>query len=125
MKFNLVKLKIKSKTLAEEARIIRHEERKFGGWERETLAYHRRRIVRDEARATQLAIAFIKGQPYHTRENTCKDTVYRDLYIVPKVFKMARKYGDNPQVMKDDILEWVNDRDRKTEEGDSQAEAAA
>jgi outer membrane protein assembly factor BamD (BamD/ComL family) len=75
---NLVKLKVKSKSLAAEARIIRKEERKaldstrsymkrhgvkdevsYAHW---MLRKHRIWNVRNEARATHLAIAFLKGR---------------------------------------------------------------
>jgi hypothetical protein len=55
-------LKIKLKSLAEEARIIRHEERKTHGYLREQLHLHRTGIVRRAARNTQLAYAFIRGR---------------------------------------------------------------
>lgn len=61
-------LKVKIKSLAEEARIIRREEhlakqRKEYGWVN-SLCEHRKAIVRPEARATQLAYAFLRGRSY-------------------------------------------------------------
>jgi len=93
VKLNLIKLKIKAKSLAAEARIIRKEERKLTGSRRDIIAEHRRTIVRDEARATQLAIACIKGRPYTTVEPKCNNLWHRDNFIVPKVEAMCKRYA--------------------------------
>jgi len=93
-KLNLIKLKIKSKSLAEESRIIRKEERKLTGEDRDELTVHRRWTVRQHARATYLAIAFIKHRSYKTVEPKCNDTALRDSYITPKVAAMVKKYGE-------------------------------
>jgi hypothetical protein len=60
------KFRVKIKSLAEEARIIRTEEKRFGGQssERGILRHHRTTVVRNEQRATLLAYAFMKGVPY-------------------------------------------------------------
>ena len=92
-KLNLIKLKIKGKSLAEEARIIRKEERKLTGESRNILVEHRKGTVREHARATYLAIAFIKHRSYKTVEPKCRATSYRDTYITPKVAAMVKKYG--------------------------------
>ncbi len=59
-------LMIKSKSLAAEARIIRHAElraKKEGRRSlRQGLYYHRIEIVRPEARATNLAYGFLRGR---------------------------------------------------------------
>ena len=93
-KLNLIKLKIKSKSLAEEARIIRKEERKLTGEDRDELVMHRRGTVRQHARATYLAIAFLRHRAYKTVEHKCNSTAYRDYYVIPKVEAMVKKYGD-------------------------------
>jgi hypothetical protein len=56
-------LKVKIKSLAEEARIIRLEERrsKPGGQQQNELHAHRVRDVRNEQRHSLLAYAFIRG----------------------------------------------------------------
>ena len=59
-------LKIKIKSLAAEARIIKQEERK---WRyphpmRESLRRHRRRDVRAEARHSLIAYGFLRGRRY-------------------------------------------------------------
>lgn len=54
-------LKIKLKSLAAEAKIIRKEERK-GGYYREELYRHRIDVVRYEARHTHIAYGLIRGR---------------------------------------------------------------
>lgn len=54
-------LKIKTKHLAEEARIIRKEEKRNRGDTRTWLYLHRIHNVRPESRATSIAYAFAKG----------------------------------------------------------------
>ena len=56
-------LKVKTKHLAEESRIIRKEELRTHGDTRDWLYLHRIGVVRPESRATQLAYAFAKGTP--------------------------------------------------------------
>lgn len=84
-------LKIKIKTLAAEASIIRHATHKAKArvrWtqangegaaqlqaikERNSLIDHRRQVVRPEARHSLLAYGFMKGTPYKAMENTCHE----------------------------------------------------
>lgn len=106
---NLLFLKVKAKSLAEEAKIIRKEEiriknmkyfdeatqseRNFTMWK---LHVHRANDVRNESRATHLARTFLRGKGYSTVENLgrLKDS-YTFLYIViPRVLKIINKYGD-------------------------------
>ena len=104
-----VELKIKSKHLSEEARIIRFEERKVKrqmNWhkdrqqpfEKEASLYHslnahRRWEVRNENRATFLARAYLAGKEYKTIENKCHDPMVLRAYILPRVCEMVNKYG--------------------------------
>lgn len=55
-------LKVKAKSLAEESRIIRKEERRTTGILRDILARHRREDVRNAARETYMAYGLIKGK---------------------------------------------------------------
>jgi hypothetical protein len=90
-----LKIKIKIKSLVSEARIIRAEEAKVLKWRRRaaerqkaaailerldseyiSLRDHRKREVRREARASNLAYGYLRGRPYkvieqdpHTRPN--------------------------------------------------------
>lgn len=118
-----IELKIKSKHLSEEAKIIRFEEhklRKQSKWLREhqqddisvhrdflNLKKHRRWDVRNENRATFLARAFLDGKPYVTVEQKRKpENEYTFLYfVIPRVLTMINKYG-KVQVTKEEILEW-------------------
>lgn len=80
-------LKVKLKSLTAEAQIIRFEEKRNPDWSG-SLAFHRRTVVRREARHTLLAYAFLKGTPYLAVEPKC--------HTKPdwtKVEKMVIKYG--------------------------------
>lgn len=82
-------LKVKIKSLAAEARIIRHEERKYRGLERRALQDHRRGVVRYEARHSQLAYAFIRGRPYSAVEAKCHEAPDWD-----KVRSIVTRFSD-------------------------------
>lgn len=114
-----VELKIKSKHLSEEARIIRFEEHKlkkrvdynkrkhkeaghndsYEHWKDidhnkwSSLNHHRRWDVRNENRATFLARAYIAGIPYNLVEQKRKDEMLFVYCILPRVFSMVVKYG--------------------------------
>ena len=93
-------LKIKIKSLAEEARIIRAAEDKLKGQGVDNFQYpaegwklyaHRIQVVRPEARATQLAYAYLRGVPYRKVEpiSHAEPNWHR-------VEKMVEKYGSQP-----------------------------
>lgn len=65
------KFRVKIRSLAEEARIIRHEERKHDGQssDRGCLRHHRITVVRSEQRATLLAYAWCRRIPYSVVES--------------------------------------------------------
>jgi hypothetical protein len=95
-----IELKIKNKHLAEEARIIRFEEKKqkkLGNFITvDRLRDHRKHNVRNENRATSLARAYIAGMPYKSveaRRNPAKEDSFR-CYVIPRVFTMIKKYAD-------------------------------
>lgn len=123
MHINLIKLKIKIKHLALEPAIIRKEEqkrKKMSRWsrarqevgdasrlmgERITLRNHRQFDVRNEARATQLAYAFLRGKEYLTTEANnpvyndspnCKSSKrnywFNNSHIKTRAIKIAHKY---------------------------------
>jgi len=81
-------LRVKSKSLAEEARIIRREETRTFGALREQLYLHRILQVRAEARATGLAYGFIKGRTLEQMEP--KSFTPPDKM---KVRRMLKQYG--------------------------------
>lgn len=116
-----IELKIKSKHLALEPGIIRKEERKLLTRIRsgrvndtaeafrkyESLHNHRKWNVRNEARATELARAYIFGKPYKAVESKRKkENEYKFLvYIVPRIVAMVNKYGKDT-VDNDKIRSW-------------------
>lgn len=66
-KISRAKFRVKIRSLAEEARIIRHEEKRMGVGDvnnslRGMLREHRIGIVRNEQRATLLAYAYLRGK---------------------------------------------------------------
>lgn len=109
---NLIKLKIKVKSLAEEAKIIRKEELRFRGtsYEQGMLTDHRRWDVRNECRATQLAIAFLKGKPYETVEVNRREEFKLRYVVAKRVNRIVRKYS-TPSFERGlngkDVLEWL------------------
>jgi len=100
---NPIYLKIKAKSLAEEARIIRRIERKLKKRNRylreksretdyllNSVHEHRVEIIRPVARSTHLARGYIKGTPYKTIENKAYS------YHLPnfkEIWKMVKSYG--------------------------------
>lgn len=74
---DIVRLKVKIKNLADEARTIKHEERKALSWwkfrgengqnaQYNLLRNHRLEVVRTEARASLLAYGFLQAAPSAT-----------------------------------------------------------
>jgi hypothetical protein len=116
-----IELKIKSKHLSEEARIIRFEENKLlnnmqyrrakhkeaghnGKYDlykdRDhqvycSISHHRKCNVRNENRATFLARAYIANIPYNTVEQKRKpeNEITFQKQILPRVFAMVVNYG--------------------------------
>lgn len=117
-----VELKVKSKHLSEEARIIRFEEHKFRKqvdwlkshqqpYEKEhatmmSLKDHRRKDVRNENRATFLARAYLAGKTYKTLEQKCYELPYA---VVERVWDMVNKYGPSEKRIS---KKWNNDKKR-------------
>ncbi len=118
-----IELKIKSKHLALEPSIIRHEERKLmqqmkhnrgdkSYWDldnqRQNLSNHRRCVVRNEARATYLARTFIEGKPYTFAEKKRNDDGLFQMYIIPRIHAMVQRDGKGEQrrITVDVIKEW-------------------
>lgn len=109
-----VELKIKSKSLAAEARIIRDEELKVKALirkraalqkpvsklesNRRKLYMHRVGTVREEARATFLARAYLSGKTRERVEKRPADGEYKPLgyHVNSRVKAMVTKYGPRP-----------------------------
>ena len=134
-----IKLKIKSKHLALEPAIIRTEERKlikqikhykqyhqlttdrcsydehpefyklYGQFH--SLNSHRRFDVRNEARATYLARAYLEGRKYKTIEHEIKELGTFNTYILPRVVSMVIRYklGKIEKYMKPDDVKAVRE----------------
>lgn len=92
MSIGITKLKIKLKSLAAEARIIRKEELNNKGkwsWKAESFHSHRVNHVRPITRATHVAYGLLRGLEYHQIEPTSKTQPHWG-----KVREMVRKYSD-------------------------------
>lgn len=101
-------LKIKIKSLAAEARIIRAEERKWPGPSDVYTGLHRHRVidVRRECRAGHLAYGFLRGRSYRALEAKC--------YEGPnwqRVTELVYKYGRTgltPADIKKALKDWLD-----------------
>lgn len=98
----LVHLKVKIKSLAEEARIIRKEEtRAKDKITRESLCNHRIHVVRRECRNTHLAYGFLRGKTYDQLERNCETPP-----DWKKVFAMVKKYGPSNPNLELQLKDW-------------------
>jgi len=83
-------LKVKLKSLAAEAKIIRdHEKKVTDEWIRSELVNHRRNFLRADARNSLLAYSFLNGWEYWQIENKA-----RSKPNFQKIYRMVRKYGN-------------------------------
>lgn len=104
-------LKIKAKHLATEPAIIKHELKKVSG--NSTLFYqlytHKQTVLKPEARATELARAFLAGKPYEVVEaGKRKPEKEYDFQrrVLPRTLKLVQKYG-NKSITLDDLKDWA------------------
>lgn len=124
-----IELKIKSKHLSEEAKIIRHEEKKLKAAARsqrehqyhdqaraslakyESLYLHRTYDVRNENRATFLARAYLRGVPYSSVERSRKEEGEYNFIVkvIPRILTMINKYRQkgSSEYTKQDLLDWI------------------
>lgn len=87
-------LRVKIKSLAAEARMIRREELRLPGPERTSLYLHRICVVRPEARASQLAYGFLRGRAYKTMEAKVRSPDCTGIpWIMRKVVDLAFRFG--------------------------------
>lgn len=86
-----IHLKVKIKTLAAEARVIKQEERKAKKRKKTellmSLVEHRKGVVREEARMTLLAYGFLRGRSRKQIEQTDRPVDWT------KVKVMSQRYG--------------------------------
>ncbi len=120
MRDNSIYLKVKIKSLAAEAKIIRQEERKARERRNRTLqiglASHRRGIVRHEARHSQLAYGFLRGMPYHKMEAKCHGN---DEPEFGKVYKLVQKFGVQREWLEVEMtMEPLTNWNKRSEEQD-------
>jgi hypothetical protein len=94
-------LKVKVKSLAEEARIIRKEERRTKGYLREELNAHRRKEVRFAARTSYMAYGLIRGRAIDKTERP--KTPRSDNYW-KAVKTMIVKYGPVEKKTREEIM---------------------
>ena len=110
-----IQLKVKEKSLAAEAKIIRQEElkaKKSARWcnerqlseqaahyekDRLSLYEHRIDVVRFECRATSLARAYIKGTPYRAVEQKTHDSAYLMGKLKGRMHKLVCKYHNRQE----------------------------
>lgn len=92
-------LKVKLKSLAAEAKIIRFEELKTHGFIRTQLHRHRIDTVRFEARHTHLAYGFIRGKTIEQMEPANSKP-----YAADKVKRMIEAYGPFKKEVKEELL---------------------
>jgi hypothetical protein len=81
-------LRVKVKSLAAEARIIRREEQRSHGQLRQELHEHRAQYLRGIARSTHIAYGLIKGRTIEQMEPTRTSEPDWDA-----IDKMLKKYG--------------------------------
>ena len=94
-------LKVKVKSLAEEARIIRKEERKTKGYLREELNSHRRKEVRFAARTSYMAYGLIRGRAI---DKTERPGTMRNNGYWKAVQAMIVKYGPVEKKQREEII---------------------
>ncbi len=119
---SIIFLKVKVKSLAAEARIIRREEQRCKARPADKpgrtelllqLKAHRRDTVRREARHSLLAMGYLRGRAYRAMERTCRqDPSWSE------VERMVQKYG--PPAHNASFKDW-----RKNEQKESLSCSAA
>ena len=92
-------LRVNIKSLAAEARFIRHEERRAGLCYVDSLRDHRVRVLREESRYSGLALAFIRGKSKFVTEGNSKAV---DL---TRLNKKIRRFL--PTVGDKDVFSWL------------------
>lgn len=94
-------LRVKAKSLADEAKLIRFEERRSRGLRNE-LRLHRVGVVRYESRATYLAYGVVKGKQVEQIERPKEP---RSEALWKKVRAMVEKYGPVDADRRAELLE--------------------
>lgn len=100
MNARLIHLRIKIKSLAAEARIIRQEAKRTREMVKWELNHHRTTVVRTVARTNLLAYGLLRGRPYASMEQKCHELPNFD-----EVGKTAKRFGAS----EDDVIRWVEE----------------
>ncbi len=95
-----IHLKIKVKSLVDEARTIRIEANKTSGMAKWRLNHHRTTVVRSYTRLNLLAYGILVGTPYEIMERKCSKAPDFD-----KVRKIAKNFGATEEM----ISAWMDD----------------
>lgn len=112
---SLAYLKVKIKSLAAEARIIRHDEEVWRHREHDKgrptffgLRSHRTWDVRNEARHALLAYAFLRGRSYLSVEPLGKTNKSRQSPLIDwtRIHKLVVKYGSDRTVLVETVRDW-------------------
>lgn len=93
-------IRVNVKSLAAEARIIRHETRRAGPAQRDALVMHRRGRLREESRYAHLALAFVRGRPYKSVEAKCGSPALQG-----RLYEKVRRHWY--QAKERDVFEWL------------------
>lgn len=94
------KLRVNIKSLVAESKLIRQEQSRCGEVYRNMLSAHRRGTVREEARITHLALAFVRGRTYKSVEAKCQ--------VAPdasRIFKKVKQHIYRTELT--DIKAWL------------------
>ena len=92
-------LRCNIKSLAAEARFIRHEERRAGLCYVDSLRDHRIRVLREETRYAGLALAFIRGKSKFVTEGNSKAVDFTRL--TKKIRRFLPTIGDK------EVFSWL------------------
>lgn len=94
----LIHLKIKVKSLVDEAKTIRAEANKTSGMTKWNLNHHRKTTVREHTRYNLLAYCLLKGTAYELVEKKCTEAP-----DFVRVIKIAARFGGEEE----EINLWV------------------
>ena len=114
MKYNKMSIhaaRVNVKSLAAEAIIIRKEMGRASESDRCALYIHKTNVVKKEARLANLALAFLRGQPYKSCEITNKKFDINRLIMKINRFIWANGYNAHlkPDAdLKQRIVDWIN-----------------
>ncbi len=100
MNERLIHLRIKVKSLVDEARTIREEAKKTSGMAKWRLNHHRTTVVREHTRFNLLAYGLLKSIPYKVMEQKCDELP--NLHLVAKT---AKHFGGEEELVDSWIAE--------------------